>query len=51
MHNNSLTTNQDKILSLIELSYLDEKTKKNYLQGYWTRLKKLLRDKNLSCSL
>ncbi len=40
----SLTTNQDKVQSLIELSYLDEKTKKNYLQGYQTRLKKLLRD-------
>jgi len=40
----SLTTNQDKVLSLIELSYLDEKTKRNYLQGYQTRLKKLLRD-------
>jgi serine/threonine-protein kinase HipA len=40
----SLTSNQDKVLSLIELSYLDEKTKKNYLQGYQTRLKKLLRD-------
>ncbi|MCM4174130.1 type II toxin-antitoxin system HipA family toxin [Arenibacter sp. TNZ] len=40
----SLTTNQAKVLSLIELSYLDEKTKKNYLQGYQTKLKKLLRD-------
>ena len=40
----SLTSNQDKVLSLIELSYLDEKTKRNYLQGYQTRLKKLLRD-------
>jgi serine/threonine-protein kinase HipA len=40
----SLTTNQDKVLSLIELSYLDEKTKRNYLLGYQTRLKKLLRD-------
>lgn len=39
----SLTSNQDKVLSLIELSYLDEKTKRNYLQGYQTRLKKLLR--------
>jgi serine/threonine-protein kinase HipA len=40
----SLTTNQDKLQSLVELSYLDEKTKRNYLQGYQTRLKKLLRD-------
>ena len=40
----SLTSNQDKVLSLIELSYLDEKTKRNYLQGYQTRLKKILRD-------
>lgn len=40
----SLTTNQDKVQSLIELSYLDEKAKRNYLQGYRTRLKKLLRD-------
>ena len=40
----SLTTNQAKVLSLIELSYLDEKTKINYLQGYQTKLKKLLRD-------
>lgn len=39
----SLTTHQDKVLSLIKLSYLDEKTKINYLQGYRTRLKKLLR--------
>ncbi len=40
----SMTTNQDKVLSLIELSYLGEKTKRNYLQGYQTRLKKLLRN-------
>ncbi|WP_209399802.1 type II toxin-antitoxin system HipA family toxin [Pseudozobellia sp. WGM2] len=39
----SLTTNQDKVLALIELSYLDEKTKRNYAQAYQTRLKKLLR--------
>jgi serine/threonine-protein kinase HipA len=39
----SMTTNQEKVLSLIELSYLDKKTKKNYAQWYHTKLKKLLR--------
>ena len=39
----SLTTHQEKVLALIELSYLDEKTKRTYAQGYQTRLKKLLR--------
>ncbi|WP_317173235.1 type II toxin-antitoxin system HipA family toxin [Maribacter aquimaris] len=39
----SITTNQERVLALIELSYLDEKTKKNYAQGYQSRLKKLLR--------
>ena len=43
----SMTTNQEKVFSLIELSYLDEKTKRNYTQGYQTRLKKLLRPPNL----
>ena len=40
----TITSNKNKVLALIELSYLDDKTKKNYRQGYQTRLKKLLRD-------
>ena len=40
----TIISNEDKVLALIELSYLDEKTKKNYRQGYQTRLKKLVRD-------
>lgn len=43
----SMTTHQEKVFSLIELSYLDEKTKRNYTQSYQTRLKKLLRPPNL----
>ena len=39
----NVTTNEDKVLALINLSYLDEKTKRNYAQVYQTRLKKLLR--------
>ena len=39
----NITTNEDKVLALINLSYLDEKTKRNYIQAYQTRLKKLLR--------
>ncbi len=39
----NITSNQDKVLALIELSYLEEKTKRNYTQAYETRLKKLLR--------
>lgn len=39
----NITSNQDKVLALIELSYLEEKTKRNYAQAYETRLKKLLR--------
>lgn len=35
----SLTTNQDKVLSLIELSYLDEKTKKTICKGIRQGLK------------
>ena len=38
-----ITSHEDKVLDLIELSYLDEKTKRNYAQAYQTRLKKLLR--------
>ena len=39
----SLTSYEDKVLSLINASYLDEKTKRNYTQVYQTRLKKFLR--------
>lgn len=38
-----ITSHQDKIQTLIELSYLDDKTKRNYAQSYQTRLKKLQR--------
>lgn len=38
-----IISHQDKVLALIELSYLNEKTKRNYAQAYQTRLKKLLR--------
>ncbi len=40
----NITINQDKVLSLINASYLNEKIKRNYTQAYQTRLKKLLRD-------
>lgn len=39
----AITSNKVKVLALIELSYLDEKAKRNYAQAYQTRLKKLLR--------
>lgn len=38
----SLTSNEAKVLTLIKGSYLNEKTKRNYMQAYQTRLKKLL---------
>ena len=38
-----ITSHEDEVMALIELSYLDEKTKRNYAQAYQTRLKKLLR--------
>ena len=38
-----LTTNQDQVLTLIEASYLDVKTKRAYTQAYQTRLNKLVR--------
>ncbi len=38
-----LTTNQDQVLALINASFLNAKSKKNYLQAYQTRLKKLIR--------
>ena len=40
----SSTSHQEKIIVLIGVSYLNEKSKKNYLQSYQTRLKKLLRE-------
>lgn len=40
---NEITSHEDKVLDLIELSYLNEKTKRNYAQAYQTRLKKLIR--------
>tara|TARA_R110002167_G_scaffold341691_1_gene550164 strand:+ start:9281 stop:10267 length:987 start_codon:yes stop_codon:yes gene_type:complete len=38
-----LTSKQDEVLALIEASFLNDKSKRNYTQGYQTRLKKLLR--------
>jgi serine/threonine-protein kinase HipA len=40
----NLTSKQNKVLTLIEASFLNEKMKRNYTQGYQTRLKKLLCD-------
>lgn len=39
----NLTSDQDDVLALVNASYLDEKTKREYIQGYQTRLKKLTR--------
>ena len=39
----SLTSNEDKVLALINVSFLNEKTKRNYTRAYQTRLKKILR--------
>lgn len=36
-----LTSNQDEVLALVKASYLNEKSKRNYIQAYQTRLKKL----------
>ena len=38
-----LTSKQDDVLTLIEASFLNEKSKRNYMQAYQTRLKKLVR--------
>ena len=38
-----VTSNQNKVLPLIEASFLEEKIKRNYTQSYLTRLKKLTR--------
>lgn len=40
----AITSSKEKVLALIKLSYLDDQTKRNYCQGYQTKLKKLLRD-------
>ncbi len=40
---NTLTSNEDKVIRLIEASFLSKKLKRNYKQSYQTRLKKLLR--------
>lgn len=40
---NDLTSKHDVVLILIEASFLDKKSKKNYTQAYQTRLKKMLR--------
>jgi len=39
----NLTSKQEKVLILIDASFLNEKSKRNYKQAYQTRLKKLLR--------
>jgi serine/threonine-protein kinase HipA len=39
----NLTSKQDAVLTLIEASFLDDKSKRNYTQAYQTRLKKLIR--------
>ena len=40
----NLTSNHEKVLTLIKASFLNERMKRNYIQGYQTRLKKLLRN-------
>jgi serine/threonine-protein kinase HipA len=39
----SLTSNKEKVESLIEASYLNDKIKRNYTQAYQSRLNKLLK--------
>ena len=36
-----LLSNQDRVNTLIQASFLNEKTKRNYLQAYQTRIKKI----------
>lgn len=38
-----LTSKQQAVLALIDVSFLDEKSKRNYTQAYQTRMNKLLR--------
>lgn len=40
----TITSNHEKVEALIQASFLNEKTKRNYLQAYQTRLKKLNRE-------
>lgn len=40
---NELTNNSEKVYSLIEASYLNDKIKRNYTQAYQTRISRLLR--------
>lgn len=40
---NTLISKEDKVIQLIEASFLSDKLKRNYKQSYQTRLKKLLR--------
>lgn len=40
---NELSSKEDEVLRLIEASFLNEKSKRNYKQAYQTRLKKFLR--------
>ena len=44
----NLLSNEDKVILLIEASFLSNKLKRNYLQAYQTRLNKLMRIKNLT---
>jgi serine/threonine-protein kinase HipA len=39
----SMLSNSEKVTSLIDSSFLNESSKRNYLQAYQTRLKKLQR--------
>lgn len=39
----NLLSNEDKVILLIEASFLSDKLKRNYLQAYQTRFKKLMR--------
>lgn len=39
----TLTSDEEKVIELVNSSFLNEKTKRNYIQAYQTRLKKLLR--------
>lgn len=39
---NNLLSNQDKVVRLIDASFLSDKLKRNYLQAYQTRLNKLI---------
>jgi serine/threonine-protein kinase HipA len=38
-----ITSNTDKVMALIDASFLNERIKRNYMQSYQTRLKRILR--------